>query len=273
MMTQRRITHRTRGKQTGFIRRMVSPSDLGEVLKPFLFLDYICGPVPAGAGFGWHPHSGLATLTYSLNADVQYEDTTGQRGTVAATGLEWMQSGGGTWHQGFIHPRDATVTSFQLWVALPPGIEDGDARGIYVAPSDVPQQGNVRVLLGSYQDHSNPIPAPGPITYIDVVLSAGETWTFVPAAEHDVAWAFVYRGRAELGAEAISDELVVFEEGHAPISFQAQEETRILIGSAKKHPHKLVLGQYSVHTNATSLDRGKAKIRSIGEDLKRAGRR
>lgn len=61
--------------------------------------------MPPGAGFGWHPHSGIATLTYQLNADTQYEDTAGQKGLVAATGLEWMRAGGGTWHQGFIHPH------------------------------------------------------------------------------------------------------------------------------------------------------------------------
>ena len=114
-MTTRSIKLRTRGTQHGFIQRMVSPGDLGEHLKPFVFLDYVAGEVQPGAGFGWHPHSGIATLTYSLNSDAAYEDTTGQKGTIEATGLEWMRAGGGTWHQGFIHPREATVTSFQLW--------------------------------------------------------------------------------------------------------------------------------------------------------------
>ncbi len=72
-----------------------------------------------------------------------YEDTSGQKGVVEATGLEWMRAGSGTWHQGFIHPRGATTTAFQLWVALPQGVEDGPPEGIYVAPREVPQVGNV----------------------------------------------------------------------------------------------------------------------------------
>jgi redox-sensitive bicupin YhaK (pirin superfamily) len=177
---------------------MVSPGDLGESMKPFIFLDYVHGHVEPGAGFGWHPHSGIATLTYSLDADAAYEDTAGQKGRVEATGLEWMRAGGGTWHQGFIHPRGETVTSFQLWVALPPGVEDGPPEGVYVPPERVPQVGNVRVLLGEYGGQRNPIAAPSSINDLDVVLRGGETWTCSPPAGHDVAWAFVYRGRARV---------------------------------------------------------------------------
>jgi redox-sensitive bicupin YhaK (pirin superfamily) len=117
-MTARRIRARTAGHAHGFIRRMVSPGDLGELLKPFVFLDHVEGTVRPGTGFGWHPHSGIATLTCALNADTAYEDTAGQQGLVEATGLDWMCAGSGTWHQGFIHPRETTVTAFQLWVAL-----------------------------------------------------------------------------------------------------------------------------------------------------------
>lgn len=267
----RPLAHRTRGAQHGFIRRMVSPGDLGASLKPFVFLDYIHGHVPAGAGFGWHPHSGLATLTYSLNADVSYEDTTGQRGTVEATGLEWMRAGGGTWHRGSIHPREHIVTSFQLWVALPPGVEDGPPQGLYIPPAQVPQVGNVRVLLGDHGDAHNPIPAPSPIAYLDVTLASGERWEHQPPPDHEVAWVFVYRGRAALGDQDLSDELAILQEGPGPISLLALEDCRALVGTARKHAHPLVLGDYSVHTNAASLARGEAQIRAVREELRQAG--
>jgi redox-sensitive bicupin YhaK (pirin superfamily) len=251
---------------------MVSPGDLGEHLKPFVFLDYVAGVVQPGAGFGWHPHSGLATLTYSLNSDAAYVDPTGQKGTVEAAGLEWMRAGGGTWHQGFIHPREATVTSFQLWAALPPGVEDGPPEGIYVAPRDVPQVDNVRVLLGEYRGHVNPIPAPSPILYLDVVLDAGETWRFEPPAGHTVAWAFVYRGQAAVGGQDVAGELVILDEGTGAITVEAREASRLLFGSARKHEHPLVLGSHSVHTNEASLRRGVARIREVGAELRRQGR-
>jgi hypothetical protein len=74
---------------------MASRGDLGERLKPLVFLDHLSGRVPPGSGFGFHPHSGIATLTYQLNADATYEDTAGQKGVVKATGPEWMRAAGG----------------------------------------------------------------------------------------------------------------------------------------------------------------------------------
>ena len=268
----RRVELRTKGTQHGFIRRMVSPGDLGERLKPFVFLDYVHGRVPRGGGFGFHPHSGIATLTYSLNTDVQYEDTSGQKGIVQATGIEWMRAGGGTWHQGFIHPREEIATSFQLWVALPPGVEDGAPEGIYVAPDQVPQVGGVRVLLGAYGGGSNPIPSPSPITYLDLLLDAGATWRCQPPAGHTVAWAFVYRGSARVAGEAVAGELVIMDASTDEIVIEATEASRVLFGCAEPHEHRLVLGSHSVHTNAASLARGVARIRVIADELRRDGR-
>jgi redox-sensitive bicupin YhaK (pirin superfamily) len=251
---------------------MASPGDVGERIKPFVFLDHVNGHVERGAGFGFHPHSGIATLTYQLNADAAYEDTTGQKGIVEATGLEWMRAGGGTWHQGFIHPHEDRVEAFQLWIALPPGVEDGAFEGIYVPPGRVPQVGTVRVLLGEYGGVANPIPPPSPITYLDVVLAAGESWRFAPPSGHTIAWAMVYRGRARVAGEEVSGELAVLDESDAEIVIEAPEPARVLFGCAKKHDHPLVLGTHSVHTNEQSLARGVANIRSIGDQLRREGR-
>lgn len=268
----RSIVARTRGSAHGFIRRMVSPGDLGERMKPFVFLDYVRAQVPKGTGFGFHPHSGIATLTYQLNADVAYEDTAGQKGIVRATGLEWMRAGGGTWHQGFIHPHAEITEGFQLWVALPPGVEDGAPEGIYVAPEEVPQVGSVRVLLGTYEGVTNPIPAPSPIVYLDVVLSPGETWNYAPPEGHATAWAFVYRGSSAIAGEPIAGELVVFNAGTEAIQIASVEGARVLFGSAVPHDHPLVLGSHSVHTNPRSLTRGVENIQRIGRELKAQGR-
>ena len=256
-MNSRPIVARTRGQQHGFIRRLVSPGDpISERIKPFVFLDGIAGPVASGTGFGWHPHSGIATLTYALDADVAYEDTAGQQGVVLATGLEWMRAGGGTWHQGSIHPHSATVTAFQLWLALPPELENGPAEGIYVAPEAVPQLGPVRLLLGHYGESSNPIPTPSPLLYLDVELAAGQTWSFLPPSGHNVAWLYVYRGQAQVAGEAVGDELVVLAPGDGAVAITALQPARLLLGSGVQHNHPLVLGSHSVHTSREALARG-----------------
>jgi len=74
---ERPIAHLTRGNAHGPIVRLVSPSDLGEAIKPFVFLDRF-EIDPSGAPmFGMHPHSGIATLTFLVQGSTSYEDTIG----------------------------------------------------------------------------------------------------------------------------------------------------------------------------------------------------
>ena len=86
----RRIALRTSGRRHGPITRLVSPSDIGELIKPFVFLDHAeVAPRPEPL-FGIHPHSGIATLSVVLRGGLVYEDTTGKKGSVPTGGLEWM---------------------------------------------------------------------------------------------------------------------------------------------------------------------------------------
>src|SRR3979490_1546707 len=97
-----RIARRTRGQSHGPITRLMSPSDFGHLLKPFVFLDLFDtqGKPNPFAGFGFHPHSGIATLTYVAEGSVRYDDTNGATGLLPAGGVEWMRAGGGVWHGG-----------------------------------------------------------------------------------------------------------------------------------------------------------------------------
>src|SRR5262245_41002222 len=72
----RSIVLRTKGRQHGPITRLVSPSDVGELIKPFVFLDRARVPHSDTPMFGIHPHSGIATLTVVLDGAMWYEDTT-----------------------------------------------------------------------------------------------------------------------------------------------------------------------------------------------------
>ena len=169
-VTPRAIRVRSRGLRHGFIRRMVSPGDLGQLIKPFIFLDHIAGDVRPGMGFPFHPHSGIATLTYVRDADTTYEDTTGQSGVLRAGGLEWMMSGGGVWHRGGVVPSVPRLHGFQLWVAMPPSHEEAAAMSRYIPSEDVPEAHGVRVLLGSYGGRQSPVPAPASMNYLDAHL-------------------------------------------------------------------------------------------------------
>src|SRR5258707_11558996 len=79
-----RIARRTRGQSHGPITRLMSPSDFGGLLKPFVFLDLVDNQGKPFSGFGLHPHSGIATLTYIAEGSVRYEDTNGATGLLPA---------------------------------------------------------------------------------------------------------------------------------------------------------------------------------------------
>jgi len=273
----RAIVHRTRGSQHGPITRLMSPGDLGEFLKPFVFLDIVDADATGfGKGFGMHPHSGIATLTWLSEGDTRYEDTTGEQGVLPAGGVEWMRAGNGVWHTGGPAPGTRRVQGFQLWVALPASEENAPAQSIYLAPSQVPQEGPARVLLGQYGGAQSLIPAPAPMNYLAVQLKHGEHWRYTPPAGHTVGWVAVSAGRVEAGDSTggpiATGELAVFEESGAAIDFVAHGDTSFVLGSAVKHPHDLVMGHYSVHTSKAALDQGEAEIRRIGARLREEGR-
>lgn len=268
----RAIFHRTRGSTHGPITRLVSPGDLGEFLKPFVFLDLFgFKPEPGHRGFGMHPHSGIATLTFMIEGDVGYEDTTGKQGVLPAGGVEWMRAGNGVWHTG-APTGGAPMSGFQLWVALPASEENAPAESLYLAPSEVPQEGPARVLLGRYGAAQSPIPAPADMNYLAVHLKGGERWRYMPPAGHTVAWVAVHAGQLEVNGSVGAGELAVFEESGQPIDFAADGDTSFVMGSAVKHPHELVMGYYSVHTSKATLAQGEAEILRIGARLRREGR-
>lgn len=271
----RAIVHRTHGHAGGPITRLMSPGDLGRIAKPFVFLDLFEWSSGAGGGpsleTGWHPHSGIATVTVILDGSVEYAETTGNAGVLQAGAVEWMRAGGGVWHTGALDEDGGPVRGFQLWVALPPELENAPSASTYLRAEQVPAAGPARVILGTYDGVASPIAAP-PMTYLSVVLADGERWTFQPPAGHDVAWASLMNGALRSSSRITRGEMVVFAQGAAPIDFVAEGETRFVLGSAPQHPHELVLGHYSVHTSREALARGETEIRRIGRVLRGEGK-
>ena len=268
---QRGIAFRTTGRRHGPITRLVSPSGVGERIKPFVFLDQ--GEVaPTGQPlFGIHPHSGIATLTTVLSGTLAYEDTTGKKGEVDAGGLEWMKAGNGVWHDGGTVGGEP-LRVYQLWVALPPSEENSPPESQYIPRDAVQEDGPVRVILGRFGRASSAIRAPAGIDYFHVRLRNGERWRYAPPADHTVAWLAVDKGRLRAAETIDAGELVVFAESGDAIEVQADGDTSFVFGSAIKHPHRLVLGYYSVHTSAEALAQGEAEIERIGRRLRAEGR-
>jgi redox-sensitive bicupin YhaK (pirin superfamily) len=267
---ERQIVHRSRGRTHGPITRLISPSDLGELTKPFVFLDHFDIPARGEPLFGWHPHSGIATLTLVQAGATSYEETTGQKGVLSAGGVEWMRAGHGVWHTGASVGTTSTK-GFQLWVALPEELELAPSQSRYLSAEDVPRVDGARVILGRHGEATSVIPAPAGITYLDVELKPGQRWRYSPPAGQGVLWLAVSQGTLQAGESVTAGELVIFDESSADLQIEAKSATRFVLGSAIKHPHALITGRYSVHTSAAALRAGELEIRRIGSGLAAAG--
>src|SRR2546425_127671 len=148
----RRVVHRTRGHSHGPITRLVSPSDVGELIKPFVFLDYFEIDPNHMPPIGFHPHSGIATLSLIFEGQITYEETSGTKGIIEPGGVEWMRASSGVWHTGGA-VGTARVKGYQLWIALPPEMESIEPEAQYLGGERFQSHGPARVILGRHGRH------------------------------------------------------------------------------------------------------------------------
>src|SRR5438045_125063 len=169
---------------------------------PFLLLDDFRNDVPEDylAGFPWHPHRGIETITYVLAGSVEHADSIGNRGAIAAGDVQWMTAGRGIIHQEM--PRGDAVGrmhGFQLWANLParhkmtaPRYQEIKSGNIPVVTED---DGTVaRIITGNFWGKKGPVEgiAADPV-YIDVSVPPGKT-KVLPVEVTSHAFAYVFAG-------------------------------------------------------------------------------
>ncbi|WP_324742983.1 pirin family protein [Tsuneonella sp. CC-YZS046] len=277
----RGITRRTRGHGHGPITRLMSPSDLGHVVKPFVFLDIFDAnkaTIGAMSEMPLHPHSGIATVTVFTEGYMHYNDPAIGSGVLEYGGVEWMRAGGGVWHGKELSPGNVDrIQGFQLWIALPPDLENTAPVSNYVEARDMARAGPAHVILGKYKGTRSPLSASAPagINYLLVTLQPGEKWAYRPPEGHAVGWLALAKGKLRADTPIDAGEMVIFEQAETPIALEAAGagEAVFVLGSAVPHPHPLHLGYYSVHTSAQALAAGESRIAELGRKLQEAGDR
>jgi redox-sensitive bicupin YhaK (pirin superfamily) len=170
------VLKRTRGTGHGPIVRLMSPSDFGQMLKPFVFLDLFSFRSEQIGGMPIHPHSGIATVTIVTEGNVRFDDVDSGVGMIGYGGVEWARAGRGMYHgQEMSAGTSAAIRGFQLWVALSPDLENGPVDSQYIEANKIPLVGPATVILGSYGGQRSPVRAPNGLTYLLVTLHPGET--------------------------------------------------------------------------------------------------
>src|ERR1700719_4580527 len=164
------------------LRRVFGFGDPSE-FDPFLMMDDFRGDRPSdySAGFPWHPHRGIETITYVLAGSVDHGDSLGNRGTLGAGDVQWMTAGSGILHQempkGDPHGR---MHGFQLWANLPAALKMTAPRYQDVSARDIPEVVDddgtrFRVVCGGFWGQAGPVEAVAANPrYLDVSAPAGK---------------------------------------------------------------------------------------------------
>lgn len=270
IVAPRQIVHKSFGRGHGGIVRLMSPGDLGKLLKPFVFLDLFSAPAEFAGSMPLHPHSGIATITVITEGNFRFDDPQSGQGYLGYGGVEWMRAGGGVWHGKELSAGTSShVKGFQLWIALPAALENGPVDSQYIEAADMPTVGPARLIVGAYDGVHSPVRAPDGVNYLLVTLKAGQRWSYVPPEGHEVGWLAVSHGGL-VGAHPVeAGEMAIFERGTGTIELEGApgEDTIFVLASAVPHPHDLVTGYYSVHTSTEALIEGEARIAELRSRL------
>jgi redox-sensitive bicupin YhaK (pirin superfamily) len=179
---------------------------------PFLLFDDFRNERPSDymAGFPWHPHRGIETITYVLAGEVDHGDSLGNRGKLGAGDVQWMTAGSGILHQE-MPQGDPTgrMHGFQLWANLPRSLKMTNPRYQDVPSLEIPTVGDddgtlVRVIVGDYSGKRGPVDgiAADP-RYLDISVPAGRRKSFkVETTRHAFAYVFEGNGTFRDASEA-----------------------------------------------------------------------
>jgi len=214
------------------------------LMDPFLLLDYFGSDNPADfiAGFPWHPHRGIETVTYILEGTAEHGDSMGNSGVIHSGDIQWMTAGSGIIHQEMPKSTGGPMYGFQLWVNLPasqkmmpPRYQDIRAEEI---PSVKPGEGIiVKVVAGEFMNVKGPVKdIVADPEYFDISVLPGNHFHFDVKQGHTV-FAFVFKGEGnfdEHGSKPVKEgQLAKFSDGDRITITTGSKEVRFLLVSGK----------------------------------------
>jgi quercetin 2,3-dioxygenase len=175
---------------------------------PFLLFDDFRNDRPQDylAGFPWHPHRGIETITYVLSGTVEHGDSLGNRGVLGAGDVQWMTAGRGIMHQEMPQgDKQGRMHGFQLWANLPSSLKMTAPRYQDIKGAEIPEVVDddgtrVRVVCGEFWGKRGPVEgvAADP-NYLDVFVPPGRRKTLKVETERH-AFAYVFEGSGSFRA-------------------------------------------------------------------------
>ena len=226
------------------LRRSIGTRQLDN-LDPFLLLDHFDSVEPGDyqAGFPYHPHRGIETVTFVRKGEIRHGDSLGHQGIIGAGDIQWMTSGSGILHEEMPQVRPEGIGGLQLWLNLPakekmtrPKYRDLQGRAL--STTKLPDGAEVRVIAGEAAGGRLTGPVEGLAVapkFLDVTLPAGVSFREAVPRGH-TAFAYVDHGEVRFGPEqrvAGAPALVIFGEGDLVEAAAGAGGGRFLLAAAR----------------------------------------
>ncbi|TFF97574.1 MAG: pirin family protein [Promethearchaeota archaeon] len=214
------------------------------LFDPFLLLDHFGSDNPDDylAGFPWHPHRGIETITYMIRGIVEHGDSLGNKGVINSGDVQWMTAGSGIIHQEMPKPIDGLMMGFQLWANLPASHKMMDPRYRDVLEEEIPEVQNedgvkIKIVAGEINGIKGPVR--DIITnpeYLDVSMPPNSTFSHNIKRGYTV-FAYIFKGTGYFDENRDplknAEQLILYDGGEEIKIQSADEGLRFLLISGK----------------------------------------
>ncbi|MCG8326066.1 MAG: pirin family protein [Chitinophagales bacterium] len=238
-------------------------------LSPFVFFD--AGNMlrnDEGLFIGTHPHSGIGIITYFEGANLLHDDSAENDHVIADGGVQWIRAGGVVWHQENYAKKAATdseawpLTIHQLWMQLPPELEESEVEYQNIQPEDLPVIDNIKIVAGTYNGIQSPLKVPYDMTYLDIKLKAGESFEFQTPKGQTRGFVFPRSGSVSLYEDNLPlKHLSILEDNDGKLEFLAETDSAFILLMAAPQNHPIITQGGSIHTNEGALERSFKRIK------------
>ena len=225
------------------LRRIFGNTAEARLMDPFLLLDHFGSDNPDDylAGFPWHPHRGIETITYMIEGKVEHGDSLGNRGVIGSGDIQWMTAGSGIIHQEMPQRYTGTMRGLQLWANLPAKNKMMPPRYRDVLGKQVPQvtlgEVKIKVIAGEIEGTKGAV---GDViidpVYFDVIVPLHGSFS-LPVKHDHTAFAYVLEGTGFFDEESKvridSGHLALFDEGESISVSTGDEPVRFIFVSGK----------------------------------------
>jgi quercetin 2,3-dioxygenase len=226
------------------LRRSIGTRRLDH-LDPFLLLDHFqsVNPTDYEAGFPYHPHRGIETVTFVRKGEVQHRDSLGHQGSIGAGDIQWMTSGSGILHEEMPQVRPEGIAGLQVWLNLPAREKMSrpkyrDLAGDLLTETETEGGARIRAIAGEAAGGRLVGPVEGLAVapkFVDVRLPAGATSRELVPRGH-TAFAYVDDGEIRFGpaqTPAQAPALVIFGDGDMVEASAGPDGGRFLLAAAR----------------------------------------